>query len=79
MLCFSENDAVGLQKDINRFFAVNVIGIANTVTVFLPLIKKGDVKKVVTLSSGMADIGESCSVLLDDQNVFIHEIANRVR
>lgn len=38
-------------------FAVNVVGVAKTITAFLPLIKKSTIKKVITISTGMADLG----------------------
>lgn len=34
---------------------MNVVGVINTINIFLPLIKKGSAKKVVLISSGMAD------------------------
>lgn len=54
---------------------MNVVGVANAVTSFLPLIKQGKAKKVITLSSGMADLRTlSCpsSLLHVEQNTFIY-------
>ncbi|KAF2663651.1 putative short chain dehydrogenase [Microthyrium microscopicum] len=51
-----ENNAEELNKELSDAFQTNVIGVANTVTAFLPLIKKSTVKKIITISSGMADI-----------------------
>lgn len=45
-----------LEKDLAESFRVNVIGNINLFNLFLPLIRKGDAKKVITISSGMADI-----------------------
>ncbi|KIW20619.1 hypothetical protein PV08_01194 [Exophiala spinifera] len=44
-----------LNKELRDAFEVNVVGVVDTINVFLPLIKKGDVKKIVVISSGMAD------------------------
>ncbi|KAH9937273.1 uncharacterized protein B0H18DRAFT_969866 [Fomitopsis serialis] len=49
-----------LQADITDSsalkFQVNVLGVIRTINVFLPLIRKGGLKKVLTLSSGMGDL-----------------------
>lgn len=44
-----------LEDDMMRSFRANVVGVAYTINTFLPLIRKGNLKKVVTLSTGMAD------------------------
>lgn len=44
-----------LEDDLVQSFHVNVVGIINTINVFLPLIKKSSAKKVVLISTGMAD------------------------
>jgi len=36
-------------------YKTNVLGVAHTTNAFLPLIRKGQLKKVITISSGMAD------------------------
>ncbi|KAF2430597.1 NAD(P)-binding protein [Tothia fuscella] len=51
-----ENDAQGLEDELSKGFAVNVVGVSNTVTAFLPLIKESKTKKVITISTGMADL-----------------------
>ncbi|KAK4696086.1 hypothetical protein P7C71_g1782, partial [Lecanoromycetidae sp. Uapishka_2] len=43
-------------KDLLESFNINVIGVINTISAFLPLLRKGTAKKVLTLSTGMADI-----------------------
>lgn len=53
----SENDLPSLEKELMDAFTVNVVGVAKTITAFLPLIKKSTIKKVITLSTGMADLG----------------------
>lgn len=45
-----------LIDDFNASFKVNAIGLVNTVQAFLPLIRKGTVKKVANISSAMADV-----------------------
>jgi len=42
-------------KDLHDTFNVNVIGVMNTISAFMPLILKSDIKKVITISTGMAD------------------------
>ena len=44
--------------DATKSFNINVIGVMNTVFAFLALIKEGELKKVVAISSGMGDIGK---------------------
>ena len=45
-----------LTEDLQTSFNVNVIGVINTVNVFIPLLRKGHEKKVFTVSTGAADI-----------------------
>lgn len=52
----SADDPQTLIKDLQLSFEVNVIGVINTVNTFIPLVRKGQGKKVFTLSTGMADI-----------------------
>lgn len=49
-------DAVGFAKDLDDSLRANLFGVAYTIDAFLPLIRKGSVKKVLTLSTGMADL-----------------------
>ncbi|EXJ76376.1 uncharacterized protein A1O5_00884 [Cladophialophora psammophila CBS 110553] len=51
-----ESDPTLLVDDIKTAFTTNVVGVINTINVFLPLIQKSHIKKVVTLSSGMGDL-----------------------
>lgn len=44
-----------LDQDLYDHFKVNVIGNIHLFTLFLPLILRGSAKKVVAISSGMAD------------------------
>lgn len=45
-----------LEQDLLDFFKINVIANVHLFNVFLPLILKGETKKVVALSSGLADL-----------------------
>lgn len=56
-LCYySETDLEASAKDFRHSFDVNVLGPLNTTTAFLPLIRAGQTKKVIFLTTGMADI-----------------------
>ncbi|KIX09502.1 uncharacterized protein Z518_00582 [Rhinocladiella mackenziei CBS 650.93] len=44
-----------LETALLNSFQVNVVGVVHTINAFLPLIKKSTIKKVVLISSGMAD------------------------
>ena len=44
-----------LEEEFLTTYKTNVVGVALTINAFLPLIKKGSEKKVVTVSSGLAD------------------------
>ncbi|KAH0846061.1 hypothetical protein AYO21_01274 [Fonsecaea monophora] len=50
-----EDSPEALDKALVDSFNVNVVGVIHVINVFLPLIKKGTQKKVVVISSGMAD------------------------
>lgn len=43
-----------INKELRDAFDVNVVGVVDTINVFLPLIRKGDVKKIVVISSGVS-------------------------
>ncbi|TFY65639.1 hypothetical protein EVG20_g5446 [Dentipellis fragilis] len=45
-----------LEEDLLTFYRVNVIGVVHTINIFLPLIKKGSLKKVIVISSGAGDL-----------------------
>lgn len=44
-----------LEDDLTASFRANVVGPAHTINAFLSLIRKGSSKKVITISTGMAD------------------------
>lgn len=48
----SADDPQTLIKDLQTSFDINVIGVINTVNTFVPLLRKGQEKKVFTLSTG---------------------------
>ena len=50
------SDPAGLEQDILRSFRTNVIGVAHTINAFLPLIRFGKEKKVITISTSLADL-----------------------
>ncbi|CDO75921.1 hypothetical protein BN946_scf184873.g10 [Trametes cinnabarina] len=44
-----------LEEDLVQTFRINVVGVAHTINAFLPLLRKGSTKKVISLSTGLAD------------------------
>ena len=44
-----------LRNDMIASFNVNVIGVMFTINAFLPLIRNGSVKKIIVMSTGLAD------------------------
>jgi NAD(P)-dependent dehydrogenase (short-subunit alcohol dehydrogenase family) len=54
--CRGEEDAKALEDNLNTYFQTNVVGNIHLFNIFLPLIKIGQTKKIVTISTGMADI-----------------------
>lgn len=46
-------DPQALEEDLTSSFRANVVGPAFTINAFLPLIRKGALKKVITISTGM--------------------------
>lgn len=50
-----EDETELLEYSMLESFRVNAVGVIHTINAFLPLIKKGSAKKVVLISSGMAD------------------------
>ncbi|KZT43097.1 NAD(P)-binding protein [Sistotremastrum suecicum HHB10207 ss-3] len=54
-----------LEKLLAESFRVNTIGPIHTSNVFLPLIRKGDLKKIILISTGLADLKATLSVEID--------------
>jgi NAD(P)-dependent dehydrogenase (short-subunit alcohol dehydrogenase family) len=53
---FDNDNFHELEADFLESFKVNTLGLVHTVRAFLPLICKGELKKVINISTGMADI-----------------------
>ncbi|KAI1158237.1 NAD(P)-binding protein [Nemania serpens] len=51
-----QRDPKKLEEDFLDSFKVNVIGNVHLFNIYLPLILKGRAKKIITISSGMADV-----------------------
>ncbi|KAK3062976.1 hypothetical protein LTS18_003004 [Coniosporium uncinatum] len=51
----SEEDVGFLERELVESFEPNVVGVAKSIYAFLPLIKRRDSKKVITISTGMGD------------------------
>ncbi|KAI2471086.1 NAD(P)-binding protein [Annulohypoxylon bovei var. microspora] len=49
------DDPKVLEEDLLSLYKINVIGNIHLINLFLPLIRKGEAKKVVAISSGWAD------------------------
>lgn len=61
----SNDDPKTLRDDLLESFQVNVIGLVNTVSAFIGLVQQGTAKKVIAISSGMADTDMVNEVFLD--------------
>lgn len=51
----SDFEPAVLEEELKSSFNANVVGVAHTINAFLPLIRKGNGKKIITLSTGLAD------------------------
>lgn len=60
----AENPA-GLDEELQKSFQTNVIGNIHLFNLFIPLILKGEVKKVITISTGFADLDVSNRLRVD--------------
>ncbi|KAJ8105908.1 hypothetical protein ONZ43_g7241 [Nemania bipapillata] len=60
-----ERDPKKLEEDMLDCFKVNVIGNIHLFNVYMPLILKGRAKKVITISSGIADLDLTRKFKLD--------------
>ncbi|OBZ74810.1 hypothetical protein A0H81_05208 [Grifola frondosa] len=52
---YPEDNQHLLENDIYKAINVNVIGVVHTINVFLPLLRKGTMKKIITISTGLGD------------------------
>jgi NAD(P)-dependent dehydrogenase (short-subunit alcohol dehydrogenase family) len=46
-----------LEEELNETFSVNVVGAAFTISAFIPLLRKGQTKKIAAISSAMGSDG----------------------
>ncbi|KAF7983093.1 hypothetical protein HWV62_24023 [Athelia sp. TMB] len=53
---YPEGQEAVLEDDLITSYRINVVGPIHTINAFLPLLRKGKAKKVITLSSGMGDV-----------------------
>jgi len=44
-----------LEEEMNINYQTNVLGVIKTINTFLPLVKKSSIKKVISISTGLAD------------------------
>lgn len=51
-----DDDLEALEQDFMDSFRANVMGPTNTINIFLPLIRAGKEKKIIVISTGMADL-----------------------
>lgn len=54
-LSYHEKTPEAFDEDMTAIFETNTIAVVKTINVFLPLIKKSSIKKVIALSTGLAD------------------------
>ncbi|EMD33051.1 hypothetical protein CERSUDRAFT_98663 [Gelatoporia subvermispora B] len=52
---YPEGQEALLEEDIHKHIQVNVIGVIHTINAFLPLVRAGSTKKVISISSGLGD------------------------
>lgn len=50
-----QSDPDLLNSELQTHLTTNVIGVVNTINIFLPLVLKSDIKKVISISTGLAD------------------------
>ena len=50
-----ESDYTTLIADLQLHWDTNVVGVINAINAFLPLVQKSPIKKVIAITSGMAD------------------------
>lgn len=53
------------DKDLEDCYKINVVGTINATAAFIPLLKKGSIKKVIALSSGMGDLDFTTELDMD--------------
>lgn len=58
VIVISEGNLQAAIDDIQRSIDINVVGSLKATWAFLDLVKQGQLKKIVTVSSGMGDVGK---------------------
>ena len=56
LIAHSADQAEQITKEMRNMFDVNVIGNIHLFNLFLPLIQRGEAKKVIAITSGYSDI-----------------------
>jgi short-subunit dehydrogenase involved in D-alanine esterification of teichoic acids len=56
LLCSSANNPKALEEDLFNTMRINVVANVNLFNLYLPAIRKGQLKKVVYISTGMVDV-----------------------
>lgn len=65
MCQFRGENPKGMEEDFHKLIDTNVVGNIHFYNLFMPLILKGKVKKVICISSGMADLDMCNNLELD--------------
>jgi len=52
----AEKDLDSVLADSTKSYDINVNGVIKTITAFLPLLKKSEIKKVISITTGLADL-----------------------
>lgn len=55
MIHRAATDPAGFEKDLIDHFSANVVGNVHLFGLLIPFVLKGDAKKVITISTGLAD------------------------
>ncbi|KAJ5357135.1 hypothetical protein N7541_004293 [Penicillium brevicompactum] len=51
-----QDDFETMEKDLLESLEINLLGVIKTVQAFIPLLRQGNAKKVLSISTGMADL-----------------------
>ncbi|KAE9963721.1 hypothetical protein EG328_011113 [Venturia inaequalis] len=52
----AEKNLAAVLTDFQKSIQINLVGIFNTITAFLPLLRVSPIKKVISITTGMADL-----------------------
>ncbi|RDI87723.1 hypothetical protein Vi05172_g2234 [Venturia inaequalis] len=52
----SEKNLAAVLADFQKSIQINLVGVFNTITAFLPLLRLSPIKKVISITTGMADL-----------------------